>query len=118
MDGEEIRKAVRETNYVTWRRQGGWDPLVVARAQGSRFWDAAGKEYLDFSSQLIATNLGHGNAAVAEAIAAQARSVAYAAPSFATEARARASLALLEVLPKGLDRLFFSTSGTEANEAH
>jgi len=117
MDGEEIRKVVRETNYVTWRRQGGWDPLVVTRAEGSRFWDAAGKEYLDFSSQLIATNLGHGNARVAEAIASQARSVAYAAPGFATEARARASLALLEVLPKGLNRLFFSTSGTEANEA-
>jgi taurine--2-oxoglutarate transaminase len=117
MEGDEIRKVVRETNYVTWRRQGGWDPLVVTRAEGSRFWDDAGKEYLDFSSQLIATNLGHGNAHVAEAIAAQARSVAYAAPGFATEARARASLALLEVLPKGLDRLFFSTSGTEANEA-
>ena len=117
MDGDEIRKVVRETNYVTWRRQKGWEPLVIARAEGSRFWDSSGKEYLDFSSQLIATNLGHGNAAVAEAIAAQARSVAYAAPGFATEARARASLALLEVLPKGLNRLFFSTSGTEANEA-
>jgi taurine---2-oxoglutarate transaminase len=117
MEGDEIRKVVRETNYVTWRRQGGWDPLVVARAEGSRFWDSAGKEYLDFSSQLIATNLGHGNARVAEAIASQAKSVAYAAPGFATEARARASLALLEVLPKGLNRLFFSTSGTEANEA-
>jgi taurine---2-oxoglutarate transaminase len=117
MDGDEIRKVVRETNYVTWRRQGGWDPLVVTRAQGSRFWDDAGKEYLDLSSQLIATNLGHGNARVAEAIASQARSVAYAAPGFATEARARTSLALLEVLPKGLNRLFFSTSGTEANEA-
>ena len=117
MDGEEIRKVVRETNYVTWRRQSGWEPLVVTRAEGSSFWDASGKQYLDFSSQLIATNLGHGNARVAEAIASQAKSVAYAAPGFATEARARASLALLDVLPKGLDRFFFSTSGTEANEA-
>jgi taurine---2-oxoglutarate transaminase len=117
MDGDEIRKVVRETNYVTWRRQGGWEPLVVTRASGSRFWDDAGKEYLDLSSQLIATNLGHGNQHVAEAIASQAKSVAYAAPGFATEARAQASLALLEVLPKGLNRLFFSTSGTEANEA-
>jgi taurine---2-oxoglutarate transaminase len=117
MDGDEIRKVVRETNYVTWRRQGGWEPLVITRAEGSRFWDSAGKEYLDFSSQLIATNLGHGNARVAEAIASQAKELAYAAPSFATEARARTSLALLEVLPKGLNRLFFSTSGTEANEA-
>ncbi len=117
MDGEEIRRIVRETNYVTWRRQAGWDPLVVTRAEGSRFWDSAGKEYLDFSSQLIATNLGHGNARVAEAIADQARTLAYAAPSFATEARARLSQALLGVLPKGLSRFFFSTSGTEANEA-
>ena len=117
MDGDEIRKIVRETNYVTWRRQGGWEPLVVTRAAGSRFWDSTGKEYLDFSSQLIATNLGHGNARVAEAIAAQARTLAYAAPGFATEARARLSAALLEVMPKGLHRFFFSTSGTEANEA-
>jgi len=117
MEGDEIRKVVRETNYVTWRRQGGWDPLVVTRAEGSRFWDSAGKEYLDFSCQLVATNLGHGNAAVAEAIATQAKQLAYAAPAFATEARARASLALIEVLPKGVNRLFFATSGTEANEA-
>jgi taurine---2-oxoglutarate transaminase len=117
MDGEEVKRIVRETNYVTWRRQSGWDPLVIARAEGSRFWDAAGREYLDFSSQLIATNLGHGNPRVAEAIAEQARTVAYAAPSFATEARARASVALRGVLPSNLERFFFSTSGTEANEA-
>ena len=117
MDSDEIRKIVRETNYVTWRRQGGWDPLVVTRAEGSRFWDSAGKEYLDLSSQLIATNLGHGNARVAEAIASQARTLAYAAPGFATEARARLSAALLDVVPKGVHHFFFSTSGTEANEA-
>ncbi len=117
MDGDEVKRIVRDTNYVTWRRQGGWDPLVVTRAEGSRFWDSAGREYLDLSSQLMATNLGHGNPAVAQAIAEQARGVAYAAPGFATEARARASVALREVLPASLDRFFFSTSGTEANEA-
>jgi len=117
MDGDEIRKVVRETNYVTWRRQGGWEPLVVARMEGSRFWDSNGKEYLDLSSQLVATNLGHGNAHVAEAIAQQAKELAYAAPGFATEARAKTSLALIDVLPKGVNQLFFSTSGTEANEA-
>ena len=117
MDGEEIRRIVRETNYVTWRRQGGWNPPVVTRAEGSRFWDSDGKEYLDFSSQLIATNLGHANPSVVAAIAAQARTLSYAVPGFATEPRARLSAALLEVLPKGLNRFFFSTSGTEANEA-
>ena len=108
---------VRETNYVTWRRQGGWDPLLITRAQGSRFWDSSGKEYLDFSSQLMATNLGHGNERVIQAIADQARALAYAGPGFATEARGAVSRALGQVLPEGLRRYFFSTSGTEANEA-
>jgi len=89
----------------------------VARAEGSKFWDASGHEYLDLSSQLIASNLGHSNPRVAAAIAEQARTLAYAVPGFATEARAQLSAALLEVLPKGLGRFFFSTSGTEANEA-
>jgi taurine---2-oxoglutarate transaminase len=117
MDPEEARRVVRETNYVTWRRQGGWDPLLVTRAEGSRFWDSSGKEYLDLSSQLMATNLGHGNERVIAAIAEQARKLAYAGPGFATEARARLSESLGQVLPSGLRQYFFSTSGTEANEA-
>jgi taurine--2-oxoglutarate transaminase len=117
MEGEEIRRVVQETNYVTWRRQGGWNPLVVTRAEGSTFWDDHGRPYLDFSSQLMATNLGHSNPAVVEAIAAQARTLAFVAPGFATEPRAALSSALREVLPTGLTRFFFSTSGTEANEA-
>jgi len=117
MDPDEARRIVRETNYVTWRRQGGWDPLLVTRAEGSRFWDSSGKEYLDLSSQLMATNLGHGNERVIAAIADQARRLAYAGPGFATEARAHLSQSLGEVLPAGLRRYFFSTSGTEANEA-
>jgi taurine---2-oxoglutarate transaminase len=117
MDPDEARRIVRETNYVTWRRQSGWDPLLITKAQGSRFWDSSGKEYLDLSSQLMATNLGHGNERVVAAIADQARRLAYAGPAFATEARAQLSHSLGEVLPEGLRRYFFSTSGTEANEA-
>lgn len=65
----------------------------------------------------MATNLGHSNRAVQDAIARQARELPYAAPGFATAARAELSESLREVLPSGLDRFFFSTSGTEANEA-
>jgi taurine---2-oxoglutarate transaminase len=117
MDPAEARRLVRETNFVTWRKQSGWNPLLIARAEGSRFFDESGKSYLDMSSQVMATNLGHGNAAVAEAIGAQARELAYAGPSFATFARARLSAALDAILPPGLRRYFFATSGTEANEA-
>ncbi len=117
MDPERVAAEVRESNYVTWRRQGGWAPLVVTRAEDSTFWTADGRAILDFSSQLVATNLGHSNRAVQEAIARQARELPYAAPGFATPARAELSVALGEILPVGVDRLFFSTSGTEANEA-
>jgi taurine--2-oxoglutarate transaminase len=117
VEPERVAPEVRESNYVTWRRQGGWAPLVVTRAEDSTFWTDDGRAILDFSSQLIATNLGHSNRAVQEAIARQARELPYAAPGFATRPRAELSESLREVLPDGVDQLFFSTSGTEANEA-
>ncbi len=117
LDPESGKRLVQETNYVTWRRQGGWSPLVITRAEGCRFWDAQGKEYLDLSSQLIATNLGHANPRVTQAIIDQARTLPYVAPGMSTPVRAALSERLREVVPTGLDRFFFSTSGTEANEA-
>ena len=117
MNPEEQRRVVRETNYVTWRRQGGWNPLLVTRAEGCKFWDADGREYLDFSSQLVATNLGHANPRISAAIAEQARTLDYLAPGMASPARAELSQKLREIVPPGLDHFFFSTSGTEANEA-
>jgi taurine--2-oxoglutarate transaminase len=65
----------------------------------------------------MCVNLGHKNSAVINAIETQARRLAYIAPGYATDVRAELSQLLLEVLPKGLEKFFFSTSGTEANEA-
>ncbi len=117
MDDEEARRTIRETNYATWRRQRGWDPPLIVRAEGSRFWDSSGKEYLDLASQLIATNLGHGNAALIEALRKQAETLPYVAPGLGTHARAELSAALGGVLPPGLRHYFFTSSGTDANEA-
>lgn len=103
--------------YGTWRAQRGWKPLHVVDAEGCRFTDASGKSYLDFSSQLMCSSLGHKNKAVVDAVCEQARTLAYIGPQFATTARAELSQLLLEVLPKGLTKYFFTTSGTEANEA-
>jgi taurine--2-oxoglutarate transaminase len=103
--------------YGTWRYQKGWAPLHVVKAEGCHFWDASGKRYLDLSAQLMCVNLGHQNAAVVEAIVEQARSLAYLAPSHTCDVRARLAVKLLEVMPKGLEKFFFTTSGTEANEA-
>ena len=117
LTSEEITTITRQTNYGTWRFQKGWKPLHLADAEGCWFTDGAGKRYLDFSSQLMCVNLGHKNPRVIESIAEQARELAYAAPGYATAARARLSLKLLEVLPEGLNKFFFATGGAEANEA-
>ena len=117
LTSEEITTITRQTNYGTWRFQKTWNPLHVVDAEGCWFTDGAGKRYLDFSSQLMCVNLGHKNPRVVESITEQARELAYIAPGYATEARARLSMKLLEVLPAGLDKFFFATSGTEANEA-
>jgi len=117
MDGENDRTMVRSTSLAGWQIQGRWDPLMVVRAEGSRFWDSSGREFLDLSSQQVAANLGYGNPSVTQAIVDQARRLPYVSPSFASPIRAQLSRALGSVLPPGLNHYFFSSSGTEANEA-
>jgi taurine--2-oxoglutarate transaminase len=117
LSSQEICSWTRKLNYGTWRFQKSWSPLHVVDAEGCFFIDSEGKRYLDFSSQLMCVNLGHKNPAVIAAIEAQARSLPYIAPSYATDVRAELSRLLLDVLPKGLEKFFFTTSGTEANEA-
>lgn len=107
----------REHTYGTWRKQKGWMPLNVVDARGSYFYDSHGKEYLDLSSQLMCSNLGHRNEAVMKAITEQALKLPYVSPSFTCEVRAKATEALLQVFPERLTKFFYSTSGTEANEA-
>jgi len=103
--------------YGTWRFQKNWKPIHVVDAEGCFFTDAGGKKYLDFSSQLMCVTLGYKNEAVIKAIEKQAKKLAYIAPGFATDVRAELSSMLLDVLPSGLEKFFFATSGTEANEA-
>jgi taurine--2-oxoglutarate transaminase len=112
-----VSEITAKYTYGTWRYQKGWKPLHVVDAQDCHFVDASGKKYLDFSSQLMCVTLGYKNKAVIKAIEEQANKLAYIAPGFATDARAQLSTLLLEVLPKGLEKFFFTTSGTEAVEA-
>ena len=114
---QEVSEWTRKLNYGTWRFQKGWSPVHIIDAEGCFFVDGNGNRYLDFSSQLMCVNLGHKNPVVIEAIAAQARALPYIAPSYATNVRVELSKLLLEALPKGLEKFFFATSGTEANEA-
>ncbi|MDE1162462.1 MAG: aminotransferase class III-fold pyridoxal phosphate-dependent enzyme [Acidobacteriaceae bacterium] len=117
MTSEEVVQITKDTNYGTWRFQKGWNPMHIVDAEGCYLIDSNGKRYLDFSSQLMCSNLGHKNKVVIDAIKKQAEDLAYAMPGYATNARAELSKLLLEVLPKGINKFFFTTSGTDANEA-
>ena len=117
MTSDEIIKTTVDHTYGTWRFQKGWKPLHIVDAEGCYFFDASGKKYLDFSSQLMCVTLGHKNEAVIKAIEEQARKLSYIAPGFTTDVRAELSNLLLKVLPEGLEKFYFSTSGTETNEA-
>lgn len=117
LSSQDVVRWTRELNYGTWRFQKTWNPLHVVDAEGCYFIDVNGRRYLDFSSQLMCVNLGHKNPAVIRAIQEQARTLPYIAPAYATDVRVELSRLLVDVLPRGLTKFFFTTSGTEANEA-
>jgi taurine--2-oxoglutarate transaminase len=101
---------------VPWRKQSGSHGPEIARAEGVYMWDAAGKRYLDSSSQYVFSNLGHGERRVIDAITRQAEQLVEMGPPFVTGPRAGAAALLAEVTPGDLNRTFFSTGGAEANE--
>ncbi|MEZ4298492.1 MAG: aspartate aminotransferase family protein [Polyangiaceae bacterium] len=114
---DDISELTARHTYGTWRPQKGWKPLHVTKAEGCYYWDASGRRFLDLSSQLVCSNLGHQNEAVTEAICKQARELAFIGPAHTCDVRGEVVKKLLEVMPKGLEKFFFATSGTEANEA-
>ncbi|BDB99415.1 aspartate aminotransferase family protein [Saccharolobus caldissimus] len=113
----DYKKILKEHTFKTWSKQKGWEPIIVTQARGVYFYDNNGKRYLDFSSQFVNVNLGYGNEKVINAIKEQLETLQYINPSFGAEIRAKAAEALLQVMPKTISKFFFSTSGTEANEA-
>jgi len=102
--------------FHSWSAQHRPDPVVVAGGQGSWFWDAEGRRYLDFSSQLVFTNLGHQHPALVAAIHAQAERLCTVAPAFANDVRGELARLIAERAPGDLEMVFFTNGGTEANE--
>jgi taurine--2-oxoglutarate transaminase len=116
MTTDEIVRLNREFTFFSWSAQAKVRPIVIDRAEGVYFWDPDGKRYIDFNSQLMSVNIGHGDRRVADAIAEQARTLAFAAPQFATEVRGRLGQLLAELTPGDLNTFFFTLGGAEANE--
>jgi len=113
----EIVDLNREYTFFSWEVQGTVKPIPVTRAEGVYFWDSDGKRYLDFNSQLMNVNVGHGHPKVIEAIKRQAETLSYIYPGMATDPRGRLGERLAAITPGSLKKTFFSLSGTEANES-
>jgi taurine--2-oxoglutarate transaminase len=116
MNNEEIIRLNREYTIFSWATQGAVNPIPIARAEGVYLWDADGRRYLDFSSQLMNVNIGHGHPRVVSAIKKQADRLLYVSPAFATEVRGELGRLLAQIAPGDLKKTFFTLGGAEANE--
>ena len=116
MTSEEISRLSREHTFFSWSVQGAIDPIAIDHAEGVYLYTPEGRRILDFNSQLMSVNIGHGDRRVVEAINEQAMKLQYVQPAFATEIRARLGAKLAEILPGDLDKVFFTLGGAEAVE--
>src|SRR5437867_8347505 len=116
MSGEEMVALSKKHTLFEWSAQAKVDPIPVARAKGIYFWTPEGKRFIDFNSQLMCVNIGHGDERVIRAVQQQVETLAYANPFMATEPRARLGAKLAEIAPGDIDVFFFTNGGAEANE--
>ena len=116
MTGQEIVALSKRHTLFEWSAQAAFEPIPVARAEGVYFWTPEGQRFLDFNSQLMCVNIGHGDTRVVKAIQDQAAQLAYISPFMATEPRARLGAKLAEICPGDIDAFFFTNGGAEANE--
>src|SRR3954467_12725175 len=110
MTGDEMIALSKKHTLFEWSAQSKVDPIPVERAKGIYFWTPEGKRFIDFNSQLMCVNIGHGNERVIRAITEQAAVLAYANPFMATEARARLGAQLPRTTP-GHTHVFFFPNG-------
>jgi taurine--2-oxoglutarate transaminase len=116
MGADEIVRLNRQYAFFSWSAQDAVDPIPVVGGEGVTFWDADGKRYLDFSSQLMNLNIGYQHPMVVAAIQQQAARLCAAHPSAAHEPKARLAQRIVELAPGDLNKVFFTLGGAEANE--
>ena len=115
---DKIDYVSMEKEYVfgTWTYEYTWNPRLIEKAEGCTFTDGDGNQILDFSSQLMCSNLGHKSESVIKALSEQANQLSYIAPSFANKPAAKLGKKLAEITPGDLSKTFLSLGGAEANE--
>ena len=116
MTSAEIVRLSREHTFFSWSAQGAIDPIAIDHAEGVYLYTPEGQRILDFNSQLMSVNIGHGDRRVVDAITEQALKLQYVQPAFATEIRGRLGQKLTEILPGDMSKVFFTLGGAEAIE--
>jgi taurine---2-oxoglutarate transaminase len=116
LTANEIAELCHRHTLYDWAAQSGLKPLPVTSAHGVYFHTADGRRFLDFNSQLMCVNAGHGDRRIIEAILRQAEQLPYISPFMATEVRARLGAKLAQLLPGDMDKVFFTLAGADANE--
>ncbi len=114
--GKEVADLDRSYVFHSWSAQAQISPLPVAGGEGSYFWDFDGNKYLDFSSQLVFTNIGHQHPKVINAIQEQAALYTTVAPQHANEARGRAAQKITERAGAHHNKVFFTNGGADGIE--
>jgi taurine--2-oxoglutarate transaminase len=102
--------------FHSWSAQSTINPMMVKEAHGMYVTDEDGKDYLDFSSQLVYTNIGHQHPAVVRAIQEQAGTLCTIAPQHGYVSRYRAAELILDHSFEGAAKVFFTNGGTESVE--
>lgn len=116
LSGDEIVRLNRQHVFFPWSVQKSVDPIPVVGGEGITYWDARGRRYLDFSSQLMNLNIGYQHPKVVAAIQEQAARLCAAHPGAAHEPKAVLGQRVAEVTPGDLNKVFFTLGGAEANE--
>lgn len=116
MTGAEIKAMDLKYNLHSWSKQGNLNPMVITKAEGIYLWDSEGKRYMDMSSELVNSNVGHGNKEIVAAIKEQADKFCFLSPAFALEPRAKLAKMVIDRMPDNMGKVFFTNGGADANE--
>ena len=114
--GQEVFNLDRAHVFHSWSAQGLISPLPVQTGKGSYFWDFDGNKFLDFSSQLVFTNIGFQHPVVVKAIQEQAELLTAVAPQHANEARSKAAQLITNRAEQHLNKVFFTNGGADGVE--
>ena len=112
----DTKKYNLENTIFAWSNQKGLDPIHIKKAKGVHLYDENDKRYIDFSSQLMNVNIGHGRQEVTEAVTRQMEKLSYVCPPFTTDSRGILGKKLADITPNNINKTFFTLGGAESNE--